>query len=335
LFIASTHDYLLVFLDNGRMHWLKVYDIPSMARQSKGRAIVNLLQIGADEKICTVIPVREFDDRFLVTATRKGQIKKTDLKAYSNTRKGGILATGLGDDDEVIGVAISRGNDEIVLGTANGQAIRFKETDVRNMGRTAAGVRGINLRDHDEVIDMIIVDPMASLLTLCENGHGKRTGFDEYRLQSRGGYGIINIKATERNGKVVGMKTVRDADELMLITQKGMIVRTGVSGIREIGRATQGVRIIALKSDDKLMSIARVVTDDDDKETDGDAVIDGGVSEETPVEAPVEGASAEVPVAEASASDEPVAEESADEADVIEPAPEPEVQGEEDDVTML
>ncbi len=335
LFIASTHDYLLVFLDNGRMHWLKVYDIPSMARQSKGRAIVNLLQIGADEKICTVIPVREFDDRFLVTATRKGQIKKTDLKAYSNTRKGGILATGLGDDDEVIGVAISRGNDEIVLGTANGQAIRFKETDVRNMGRTAAGVRGINLRDHDEVIDMIIVDPMASLLTLCENGHGKRTGFDEYRLQSRGGYGIINIKATERNGKVVGMKTVRDADELMLITQKGMIVRTGVSGIREIGRATQGVRIIALKSDDKLMSIARVVTDDDDKETDDDAVIDGGVSEETPVEAPVEGASAEVPVAEASASDEPVAEESADEADVIEPAPEPEVQGEEDDVTML
>jgi DNA gyrase subunit A len=321
LFIASTHDYLLVFLDNGRMHWLKVYDIPSMARQSKGRAIVNLLQIGADEKICTVIPVREFDDRCLVTATRKGQIKKTDLKAYRNTRKGGILATGLGEDDEVIGVSISRGTDEIVLGTANGQAIRFKETDVRMMGRTAAGVKGINLRDDDQVIAMIVVDPMASLLTLCENGHGKRTGFDEYRLQTRGGYGIINIKATERNGKVVGMKTVRDEDELMLITQKGMIVRTGVSGIRMIGRATQGVRIIALKKKDKLMSIARVVSEGDDDTSlvgpDGEMI---DVQAEV-VDAPIDGSAPVEPVvveesAEPEAPTDPPVDDASDDNDV-------------------
>ena len=262
LFIASTHDYMLVFLNNGRMHWLKVYDVPSMARQSKGRAIVNLLQMGRNEKICTVVTVREFDERFLVTATRKGQIKKTALKAYSNPRRGGIQATGLGAGDEVVGVAITRGDDQIVLGTREGQAIRFKESDVRAMGRTAAGVRGINLRKGDGVVGMAIVDPMATLLTVCQKGHGKRTSFDEYRLQSRGGSGIINIKASARNGKVVGMKSVRDADELMLITQAGMIVRTGVIEMRTIGRATQGVRVIALKPGDGLVAVARVVAED-------------------------------------------------------------------------
>ncbi len=262
LFIASTHDYMLVLLNNGRLHWLKVYDIPSMTRQSKGRAIVNLLQIRQNEKICDVVAVREFDDRFFMTVTRNGKVKKTALKAYSNPRRNGIQATGLDSGDAVIGVAITSGGDEIVLGTSNGQAIRFKETDVRAMGRTAAGVRGINLRKGDSVVGMAIVDPYATLLTVCENGHGKRTSFDEYRLQSRGGYGIINIKATERNGKVVGMKSIRDADELMLITSGGMIVRTGIDELRTIGRATQGVRLIALKPKHKLVSIARVVTED-------------------------------------------------------------------------
>ncbi len=262
LFVASTHDYLLVFLTSGRMHWLKVYDIPSMSRQSKGRAIVNLLQMEKEEKICAVVAVREFDDRFLVTATKKGQIKKTELKAYSNPRKGGIQATGLHEDDVVIGVAITRGGDEIVLATKDGQAIRFKESDVRAMGRTAAGVRGINLREGDEVVDMAIVDQMATLLTVCENGYGKRTSFEEYRIQGRGGYGIINIKTTERNGKVVAMKSIRDADELMLITQNGMVVRTGVNEMRTIGRATQGVKVIGLKPGDKLVAVARVVTED-------------------------------------------------------------------------
>ncbi|MCY2924714.1 MAG: DNA gyrase subunit A [Planctomycetota bacterium] len=264
LFIASTHDYLLVFLNNGRMHWLKVYDIPSMARQSKGRAIVNLLETKPDEKICAVLAVREFDDRFLVTATRNGQIKKTELQAYSNPRRGGIQATGLDEGDVVIGVALTRGSDEIILGTAMGQAIRFPEADVRPMGRTAAGVRGIRLHEHDAVVEMGVVDPMAAVLTVCENGYGKRTSFEEYRVQSRGGSGIINIRTTDRNGKVVAMKTMRDADELMLITDGGMITRTGVSELRTIGRATQGVRLMALKPGHKLVGVARVVAEEED-----------------------------------------------------------------------
>ncbi|MFP4435268.1 MAG: DNA gyrase subunit A [Phycisphaerae bacterium] len=263
LFIASTHDYLLIFLTNGKMHWLKVYDIPSMARQSKGRSIINLLQMERDEHICAVEAVRDFDeDRFLVTATRFGQVKKTTLKAYSNVRSGGLIATGLQEGDRVIGVAITRGDDEVMLGTAEGQAIRFSEQDVRSMGRTASGVRGINLRDDDYVVDMCLVDPMATLLTVCENGYGKRTNFDEYRLQGRGGYGIINIRATDRNGRVVAMRTIRDADEMMLITKSGMIVRTGAEDLRTIGRATQGVRVIQLREDDALIALARVVTDE-------------------------------------------------------------------------
>jgi len=263
LFVASTHDYLLIFLNNGRMHWLKVYDIPSMARQSKGRAIVNLLKMDKSEKICAVMSVREFDDRFLVSATRKGQIKKTALEKYSRPRKGGIQATGLGAGDQVIGVSITRGNDEIVLGTKDGKAIRFNETDVRTMGRTAAGVKGIKLRKGDEVVGMIIVDKMATLLTVCENGYGKRTDFDQYRLQSRGGMGIINIKASDRNGNVVGLKSVRNADEMMLISQKGKIIRAAINSLRTIGRATQGVRVISLKPGDKLVAIASVAVDED------------------------------------------------------------------------
>jgi len=262
LFIASTHDYLLVFLNNGRMHWLKVYDIPSQSRTSKGRAIVNLLQMDRDDRICAVLPVRDFDDRYLVTATRLGQIKKTELKAYSNPRRGGIQATGLQEGDVMIGVALTRGTDEIVLATKKGQAIRFLETDVRSMGRTAAGVHGLRLRENDEVVDMVVVDEMATLLTVCENGYGKRTNFEEYRTQGRGGSGIINIRATERNGSVVAMKAMRDADELMLITSQGKIVRIGLSEMRVIGRATQGVRVIALRKGDKLVSVARVVSDD-------------------------------------------------------------------------
>lgn len=262
LFIASTHDYLLIFLNNGKMHWLKVYDIPSMARQSKGRAIVNILSIKSQEKICAVMAMRQFDDRYLVAATKGGQIKKTRLKAYANPRRDGIRAVGLKEGDTVIGVAVTRGGDDIVLATRDGKAIRFKETNVRPMGRTAAGVRGINLRKGDEVVGMAVADEMATLLTVCENGHGKRTGFDEYRVQTRGGYGVINIRTTDRNGKVVGMMSVRDNDEMVLITQNGKIVRIGVSDIRTIGRATQGVRIISLRKGDKLVSIARIVTDE-------------------------------------------------------------------------
>jgi len=267
LFIASTHDYLLIFLNDGRMHWLKVYDIPSMSRQSKGRAIVNLLEMKSDEKICAVVSVREFDERFLVTATKLGQIKKTPLAAYSNVRKGGLQATGLDKGDTVIGVAITRGDDQIVLGTANGYSIRFEETDVRAMGRTAAGVKSMTLREGDEIVDMAILDPMATLLTVCENGYGKRTSFDEYRLQGRGGSGVINIRTTDRNGNVVAMKSMRDADELMLMTLNGMVVRIGMEQMRTIGRATQGVRMIHLRPGDKLVSVARVVAEERDQGT--------------------------------------------------------------------
>jgi len=264
LFIASTHDYMLFFMNNGRMYWLKVYDVPSMARQSKGRAIVNMLQMHKTESICAVIAVREFDDRYLVTATRHGQIKKTALAAYAHPRRGGIQATGLVTGDTVIGVAITHGDDQIVLGTRNGTAIRFKETNVRPMGRVATGVRGVHLRKGDEVVDMAVVDPTATLLTICEGGYGKRTKFQEYRVQSRGGTGIINIRTTGRNGKVVGVRSVRDSDELMLITGGGMIVRIGVSDMRTIGRATQGVRVIHLRGRDRLVGMAPVAGDGKD-----------------------------------------------------------------------
>ena len=333
LFIASTHDYMLVFLDNGRMHWLKVYDIPSMARTSMGRAIVNVLDMRGAERICAVVAVREFDERFLVVATKHGQIKKTLLKAYSNPRKGGIAATGLNEGDVVIGVAITSGSDEIVLGTANGKSIRFKETDVRSMGRTAAGVRGVNLRDGDEVVDMAIMDPMASLLTVCENGHGKRTSFEEYRVQSRGGYGVINIRATKRNGKVVGMKSIREHDELMLITHNGMIVRTGINELRAIGRATQGVRLITLKPGDKLVAVARVVSEE---QTQAEAA--AKVAEEEPAEGEpleTEAAEPEAPAPpDAKAHAEPPGEQAAPPPD-DEPAPADDDDDEEEDVTTL
>jgi DNA gyrase subunit A len=288
LFIASTHDYLLVFLNDGRMHWLKVYDIPSLARTSRGRAIVNLLQMRRTQSICAVMNVREFDDRYLVTATRNGQIKKTLLKAYSNPRRGGIQATGLGEGDVVIGVALTRGEDQIVLATRNGQAIRFEETDVRPMGRTAAGVHGLKLRGDDEVVGMAVVDPMATLLTVCENGYGKRTSFEEYRIQGRGGLGIINIRTSQRNGKVVAMKSVGDADELMLITQNGKIVRMGLSEVRVIGRATQGVRVIGLRPGDRLVSVARVVTEDSPPPTPDAEPAEPEATEEPPPPEPPE-----------------------------------------------
>ena len=280
LFIASTHDYMLFFTNTGRMYWQKVYDVPSMSRQSKGRAIVNLLQMQKDERICAVISIREFDERYLVTATMKGQIKKTVLSAYGNPRKGGIQATGLGAGDTVIGVSVARGDDQIVLCTHDGKAIRFNETNVRPMGRTAAGVRGIKLRKGDEVIGMAVVDPTAALLTICEHGYGKRTKYEEYRVQSRGGMGIINIRTSGRNGKVVAVKSVRDNDELVLITEGGMIVRIGVSDMRSIGRATQGVRVINLKSEDRVVAVAKVVTDGVDSPEDAATASDDSPQKE-------------------------------------------------------
>ncbi|HOT73847.1 MAG TPA: DNA gyrase subunit A [Anaerohalosphaeraceae bacterium] len=262
LFAASTHDYLLFFTNRGICHWLKVYHIPEMSRQSKGRNLVNLLHLGPDEKIASILNVRSFDDtRQLVMATRKGLVKKTVLSAYGNPRSSGVIAIKLDEDDDLIGAAITSGEDEIILGTRDGMAIRFPESQVRSMGRVSRGVQGIRLRPGDEVVDLVIAEPNSSLLTICENGYGKRTPIEEYRPQNRGGLGLINIKTTERNGKVVALKTVHDDDELMLITANGMMIRTGLEQVREIGRNTAGVRMITLKEGDKLVAAARLASE--------------------------------------------------------------------------
>lgn len=264
LFVASTHDYLLFFTSKGICHWLKVYSIPEMTRQSKGRNIVNLLSLPPDETVMSIINVREFDDsRYLMTATKNGVVKKTVLSAYGNPRSNGLIALKLDENDDLIGAAITSGKDEIVLGTRNGMAIRFNESDVRPMGRVSMGVRGIKLRDGDAVVDMVVAEPEASLLTVCERGFGKRTALEDYRVQSRGGLGLINIKTTERNGKVVALKAVHDDDDLMMITANGMIVRTGLSELRAIGRNTAGVRMISLRDGDKLVAVARLIIEDD------------------------------------------------------------------------
>jgi len=271
LFTASTHDYLLIFTNRGKCHWLKVYNIPSLTRQSKGRNIVNLLSLG-DEKITSVINVTglisetEDSPRQLVMATKNGVVKKTSLSSYSNPRTNGVIAIKIDEDDALIGVALTCGEDQIILGTKNGMAIRFDEKQARSMGRVSRGVRGIKLRQGDEVVDMVIPTSDSSLLTVCEKGYGKRTDLDDYRIQSRGGLGLINIKTSERNGKVVAMKAVHDDDELMLITANGIIIRTGLDQLRSIGRNTQGVRLINLKGDDLLVAAEKLAPEDDEEE---------------------------------------------------------------------
>jgi len=268
LFTASTHDYLLIFTNRGRCYWLKVYDVPSMSRQSKGRNIVNLLRLG-DQKVASIINVPKFDDetaaedepRQLVMATKNGLVKKTKLSAYSNPRRTGVTAIKLDPNDDVIGVALTTGANHIVLGTQDGMAIRFDEKQVRSMGRVSRGVRGIKLRSKDTVVAMVTAEEKASLLTVCENGYGKRTNLENYRPQGRGGVGLINIKTTARNGKVVTLKAVQNEDELMMITANGIIIRTGLEQIRSIGRNTQGVRLIKLKAGDRLVAAEKIVSE--------------------------------------------------------------------------
>ncbi|MHB1768145.1 MAG: DNA gyrase subunit A [Phycisphaerae bacterium] len=277
LFIGSTHDYLMFFTNLGRCYWHKVYDVPQMSRQSKGRSIANLVEMQADEKLAAVLVVRDFSDeaKHLVMTTAKGIIKKTLLKAYGNPMKRGIIAIGLDKGDSVIGVGVTNGKDQIVLATRGGMAVRFEETEVRDMGRQAGGVKGVELEDGDAVVEMVIVpqgldhgDNQVTLLTACEHGYGKRTRVEEYRLTHRGGKGVINIRTTDRNGAVVSVKPVNDADELMMITRNGQVVRIGVTGeLREMGRATQGVRLIRLDADDILVNVARVAPEDKDDDT--------------------------------------------------------------------
>ena len=297
LFIASTHAYIMIFSDRGRAYWLKVHEVPDVGPGGKGKAIANLVAMDPDERIAALLAVKAFEpDRFIVMGSQKGVVKKTDLTAFSNPRAGGIIAMGVEEDDRVMDVRLTDGQGQIFLGTRNGMAIRFPESDVRAMGRTAYGVRGISLRDDDEVVAMEVVRPAAggevpapgpdvpedgagegpvapadaaggTLLSVTENGYGKRTGMEEYRVQSRGGLGIINIQTSERNGRVIGIALVYDDDELLLISQQGKILRTAARDVRTIGRATQGVRLIDIDPDDRVVSVARLAEKEEEYKT--------------------------------------------------------------------
>jgi DNA gyrase subunit A len=269
LFVASTHSYIMIFTDRGRAYWLKVHEIPDVGTYGKGKAIVNLVQFESpEEKIAALLAVREFpeadDQQFVVMGTRKGTVKKTDLTAFSNPRPSGIIAIGVEEGDSVIAVEMSDGKEQVFIGTRDGMAIRFNEEDVRPMGRSAYGVRGITLRDDDEVVAMEVVGETGTMLTVAQNGYGKRTEIQEYRLQSRGGVGIINIQTSERNGKVAGIAYVHDDDEVMLISQQGMILRMKAVDIRTIGRATQGVRLIEMEEGDAFVSLAKLAEREDE-----------------------------------------------------------------------
>jgi DNA gyrase subunit A len=288
LFIASTHAYIMIFSDRGRAYWLKVHEIPDVGPGGKGKAIANLVSMQEGEKIAALLTVREWpkDDglQFVVMGTRKGVIKKTDLSAFSNPRADGIIAMGVEEGDSVIAVELSDGAEQIFIGTRDGMAIRFEETDVRPMGRTAYGVRGISLRDDDEVVAMEVVREGGAMLTVTQTGYGKRTDLEEYRVQSRGGVGIINIQTSDRNGKVVGVAYVHGDDELLLISQQGKILRMVTSDIRAIGRATQGVRLIGMDEGDQVVSVARLAEKEvEEGATNGDTpAADGNGGPEEP-----------------------------------------------------
>ncbi len=264
--VASTHAYLLFFTNRGRLHWLKVHALPQLGRAAKGKAIVNVLQLAQDERIQAMLPVRSFDDvsddEFVVLATRNGVVKKTALSAYANPRRAGIIAVNLAEDDELIAAGRSFGSNQVLVATRSGKAVLFDEGDVRPMGRTATGVRGVALGGDDRVVGMEVIHPGATVLSVTENGYGKRTPLEDYRVQKRGGQGIINIKTGARNGQVVGVLQVMEGDDVMLITDGGKVLRCPVDGISTMGRATQGVRMMDLAPDEKLVAVARVAEGD-------------------------------------------------------------------------
>jgi len=264
LFVASTKDYLLIFTDKGRLYWLKIYEIPQASRTARGKAIINLIQMGTDEKISATIPVKEFSaDRFLLMLTRNGLIKKTNLQEFANPRRTGIIALTLEKNDVLISAELTDGKKDILIASMLGQAIRFSEEQVRPMGRNAKGIRAIRLVKNDQVVGMEVASKDNDILTISEWGFAKRTPVNEYRLQHRGGKGIINMKVTDKNGKVIGIKAVSDEDEVMVITQKGIFLRCLVKDIRRTGRSAQGVRLIKLEDKDRVASLAHVIQEED------------------------------------------------------------------------
>jgi DNA gyrase subunit A len=281
IFVGTTHNYILFFTNRGKAYWLKVYELPQGGRASRGRPIVNMLTLEPDERIEAMIPVDKFsEDRYLIMCTRKGQIVKNSLDLYSNPRKVGIKAINIADDDDLIAVRMTNGAQEVLIATRNGMAVRFKEDDVRPMGRFVGGVRGVNLEDDDQVIGMQALRPGSTILSVCENGYGKRSDVEDYRLTRRGSKGVINIRTTERNGKVISVLDVIDSDELIMISEQGVAIRSAVKEMRVISRATQGVRLINLADEDRLTSVARI---EEDKEVDnggGDEADDAEIGDE-------------------------------------------------------
>lgn len=278
LFVASTHSYMMFLTSKGKCYWLKVYRIPEGERTARGRPVVNLVPIDPDDQICTIVQVREFsDEQFLFTATRNGIVKKTVLSAYQNIRRDGIIALKIQDDDDLIGAAITDGQQDISLLTRSGLAMRFNESEVRRMGRVSTGVKGISLRPGDEVVDMAVLREDSTLLTICENGYGKRSDQTAYPCKHRGGKGVIDIKTTERNGDVVACKEVQTEEEIMIMTQNGIMIRMPVEGLTTIGRNTQGVRVINLDEGDRVIDMTRLPKSEDemlDEETEGEGQVE-------------------------------------------------------------
>jgi len=286
LFVASTHDYLLIFTDHGRVHWIKVWELPEMGRTARGKAIVNLLLLEEGEKIASILPVSEFrDDRNVVMATEFGVIKKTALSAYSNPRAGGIIAINLDKGDRLIAVRVSNGDQDILMSTRKGISIRFSEDQARVMGRATRGVRGINLTKGDELIAMEVVQDDSTILSVTENGYGKRTELSAYRVQGRGGKGIISIKTGDRNGDCVGVLQIGFDDQLMMVAASGKIIRLNVKDIKTIGRNTQGVKLIDIEGKDRVVALATLAekVEEEPQETlideAGDPVIEDGGDE--------------------------------------------------------
>lgn len=273
LFVATNHNYILFFTEKGKCYWLKVYEIPEGGRLARGRAIVNLIEIDKEDAIKAFVPVKTLDDEAyvkghsIVMSTKEGQIKKTSLEAYSRPRRDGIIAINIKDDDSLLGAELTDGDSNIILANRNGRAIRFHETDVREMGRNTSGVRGMNLDKGDEIVDMVVIKNSheATVLAISENGYGKRSLVDDYREQSRGGKGVITLKVTPKTGDLIALKEVTDQDDLMIITERGKVIRMSCSGIRTMGRNTQGVRIMRLDSDGAIAAVTRVVNEDDEE----------------------------------------------------------------------
>jgi DNA gyrase subunit A len=277
LFIGSTHDYILCFTDDGRCFWLKVYEVPQAGRASKGKPIVNLINVSPETQIKAMVPVREFSEtQFLLFCTKNGTVKKTALSEYSNVRQTGIKAIKIEKGDELIDVQVTSGTNDIVLATRHGLSVRFHEMDVREMGRDTTGVKGVELREGDSVIGMVVVKRDATLLVVTERGLGKCSNIADYRVQKRGGKGIITVNRTEKTGDVVALMEVLPADEIMLITKHGVIIRSSVSQVRVTGRIAQGVKLVNLDEGDLVTAVARVVPEDE-----GEGAEDGAAISET------------------------------------------------------